>query len=346
MRKEAPIAICGFGWGRKLRLYRDYLEVHGQYYALANLTSIRPIYQRAWGISSVRLELQFGKKRFSLRGIAMEENAHKVIEYLTALDICIDQPASVPLQQTSGWSRTREHKLQFQTPLPSLAFQDENTEAIFEECSSLPLNDLCLTQIAEASTAKVEASPNWQRFRQEQRVRRERRLYIERSIRENGFDVEKLAQQLQEEALPIVSVPMRLLSGERAHYSTEVTLCAEPVGEAIRYTYPAKDYGTLILTNKRLLYIGRKSQIVLDYTRLLHVARLRGAIAFHAEHWYKREIFEVHRPLECTMYLECILQQFYRARQFQTFANAYIAEDGYREDEIETTALPMLSCNP
>src|SRR5205807_1768923 len=113
-------------------------------------------------------------------------------------------------------------------------------------------------------------APNWQRFRQEQRDHRQKRLRVERSLREHGFDVEKLARLLKEEVLPTVSVPVRLLPGESAHYSTEATLCGEPVGETIRYTYPAKDHGTLILTNKRMIYIGRKSQIVLDYTRLLH----------------------------------------------------------------------------
>ena len=105
-------------------------------------------------------------------------------------------------------------------------------------------------------------------------------------------------------------VPIHLLAGEHAHYSTDATLCGEPSSSAIGYTYPAKEHGTLILTNKRLVYIGRKSQIVLDYGRLLHVSRLRGAIAFQAEHWYKREIFEVPRSLECTMLLDHILERF------------------------------------
>ena len=151
---------------------------------------------------------------------------------------------------------------------------------------------------AQAPTEKVEAL-TWQRSRQDQRERKRRRLHAERSVREHGFDVEKLAERLKEETLPQVAVPVRLLPGERAHYSTDATLCGEPLGGTIRYTYPAKDHGTLILTNKRLVYIGRKNQIVLDYARLFHISRLRGAIAFQAEHWYKREIFEVRRSLEC-----------------------------------------------
>jgi hypothetical protein len=66
----------------------------------------------------------------------------------------------------------------------------------------------------------------------------------------------------------------------------------------------------MILTSERMIYIGRRSQIVLSYARLLHVSRLRGAIAFMADHWSRREIFELQRPLEATMYLEYILQRF------------------------------------
>ncbi len=61
-----------------------------------------------------------------------------------------------------------------------------------------------------------------------------------------------------------------------------------------------------------MIYLGRQCQIVLSYERLLHVSRLRGAVAFLAEHWTRREIFEVRRPLECTMYLQCILQRYQR----------------------------------
>jgi hypothetical protein len=64
-----------------------------------------------------------------------------------------------------------------------------------------------------------------------------------------------------------------------------------------------------------MLYLGRRRQIILDYHSLLHVSRLRGAIAFQAEHWLQRAIFEVERPLECAMYLECILQHFQQASE-------------------------------
>lgn len=115
-------------------------------------------------------------------------------------------------------------------------------------------------------------------------------------------------QYAQVDTMPIVVVPVRLARGEGAHYSTQATLCGEHIQETSRYTYPAQDHGLLILTGRRIIYIGRKSQIVLDYARLLHVSRLRGAIAFEAEHWQKRVIFAVPRPEECATCVETMLR--------------------------------------
>ncbi|MGH2493882.1 MAG: hypothetical protein ACRDIV_04175 [Ktedonobacteraceae bacterium] len=113
-------------------------------------------------------------------------------------------------------------------------------------------------------------------------------------------------QFAQVDTLPLITVPVRLARGEGAHYSTQATLCGERIQDTSRYTYPAQDHGLLILTGKRIIYIGRKSQLVLGYARLLHVSRLRGAVAFEAEHWQKRVIFEVPRPEECATCVETI----------------------------------------
>ena len=340
MRREPPIAVCAYGWRQELRLYANALTIGGTDYALRDLTHIRPVYQHVMGIASVRLELCFGRRKLTLRGIADVEEARKVVAYLTSHYLGFAQPVQsaqlaqtyTGLSATKGWSRTRERALQ-ETSAPGTP-QPAQEIALSEQLDTFDLSplpalsgslsqsrqpdmkDFCLQTFAQAPTAKV-AAPNWQRFRQEQRERRQRRLHVERSLREHGFDVEQLAQRLKEEALPEVRVPIRLLMGEAAHYSTDATLCDEPISGAMRYTYPAKEHGTLILTNKRLVYIGRKSQIVLDYGRLLHVSRLRGAIAFQAEHWYKREIFEVPRSLECIMFLEHILAQYQQTQRFQ-----------------------------
>ena len=329
MRREPPIAVCAYGWGQELRLYAHTLIIGNKDYPLRDLTHIRPYYQQVMGVASVRLELRFGRQKVTLRGIADVEAAQKIIEYLTTHYLGIAQETPTPpgaeTGVSKGWSRTRERPSQV-TVTPVLA-ESASESGQTNELEQLDLSslmqtsqpvsaDFCLQTFAQAPTAKV-AAQNWQRFRQEQRERRQHRLHVERSLREHGFDVAQLAQRLKEEALPVVCVPIRLLAGETAHYSTDATLCDEPVSGAIRYTYPAKEHGTLILTNKRLVYIGRKSQIVLDYGRLLHVSRLRGAIAFQAEHWYKREIFEVPRSLECVMLLEHILTQYQQSQDLR-----------------------------
>lgn len=147
-------------------------------------------------------------------------------------------------------------------------------------------------------------------LRKEQRERRLKRLQIERSLRDHGFDVAGLARRLYEEPLPNVLVPIRLLPGEHAHYSSEATLCEDPLAGSAHQRYVARDQGSLIFTNKRIIYLGRKSQLVISYARLFHVSTLPGALAFLAEHWSKREVFEIPRPLEGKMYLEAILKLY------------------------------------
>ncbi|HVB73547.1 MAG TPA: hypothetical protein VNE38_08325 [Ktedonobacteraceae bacterium] len=114
------------------------------------------------------------------------------------------------------------------------------------------------------------------------------------------------------DTLPIVAVPVRLGRGEQAYYSTRATLCGERIQETSRYTYPAQDHGLLIVTDRRIIYIGRKSQLILDYARLLHVSHLRGAVAFEADHWQKRVIFEVSRPEDCASCIDAMLSTLKR----------------------------------
>jgi hypothetical protein len=112
----------------------------------------------------------------------------------------------------------------------------------------------------------------------------------------------------QAEVLPVVNVPVRLGDGECAYYSSRATRCGELIRETLRSTFPAQDHGLLILTDRRLLFIGRKSQLVLDYVHLRHISRLEGALAFEADHWQKRAIFTMPQPDLCAARLEAILQ--------------------------------------
>ncbi len=363
MRKEPPIAECAFSWGKVFRLYDDYLDVNGTHYALSKLTCMQPIYQHALGVSSVRLVLLFGNKKVVLRGIVAIAEANKVIDYLTShyLDSLRSpgaadedtscslprehitaeneeitqkikfesrsasepQPASEAIAEPEQWPQESERRDEREVHTEATSVLKGDAQVEVQEYDLHHAQNMYLQERAQATTAKVE-TPNWQRFRQDQRARRQQRLHVARSLRENGFDVEKLTYQLKEDALVEIIVPLRLLPGEQAYYSTDATLCGEPIGNALRYTYPARDHGTLILTSKRLIYIGRKSQIILDYARLAHISRLRGAIALQAEHWYRREIFEVRRSLECIMYLESILRRFQREQEFEAITNRYV----------------------
>ena len=209
MDSGQAIAVCAFGWGKEFRLYHDYLCIEGKHHRLCELTQVQSTFRTVLGISSACLELQFGRKKLVLRGIAAIDDARNIAAYLTS----------------------------------------------------------------------------W-------------------------------CQNMDTYTLPVVPVPICLVPGEQAHYSANATLCGERLQEtfhtvsptsAVSPTYPAQDHGLLIVTNKRIMYVGRKSQIVLDYTHLLHVSRLRGAIAFEADHWQKRVIFTLSHPEECAAYIEAIL---------------------------------------
>lgn len=330
MRKEPPLVSCAFGWGKVCHLYQDYLDLNGKHYALAELKDIRPIYRQVMGVSSARLEMVFGRKKVVLRGIVALEDLWKIVEYLSAECSSRSDLESTDCDQISDSEQTNETASESGewnsqgddkgVPLPYYGKNTPSTVgAIPSSQDRHPVGtseELTQSDLATVTTQPVEI-PGWLRMLQEQHERRQKRMRVERSLREHGFDVEKLSQRLQLEPLPCVQVPVRLLPGEDAHYRTDATLCGERIGEAKHYVYPALDYGLLILTNLRLIYIGRKSQLVLDYTRLLHVSRLPGALAFEADHWRKRVIFELSRPLECVMYLECILQRFTQNEQFQ-----------------------------
>lgn len=335
MRNELLIAECAFGWGQMFQLYQYYLDVDGTRYPLSELTHISHTYHRVLGITSARIELRFGKKKVMLRGIAAIEDAQRAITYLTSHYL------GFPQTNGTNWNSNGDEENSFLNKAQERPFPlPPETQVELEEYSPITTEDMLLQEHTQASTAKVEA-PRWRRWREEQHERRQERLHAERMLREHGFDVAELAQRLKEEPLPAVAVPVRLLTDEQAHYTTDATLCGEPMGGTIRYIYPAKDQGRLILTNRRLIYMGRKSQLVLDYARLLHISRLRGALAFQAEHWQKREIFEVRRPLECAMYLERILEQFHQEQQLQAITGDYTWKN--TGDEVNTMPLSQHS---
>lgn len=326
MRKEKPVVECAYGWGQVFRLYHDRLEVNGIRYPLNKLAHVRTVYQRVLGIDSMRLELRFGKKRLLLRGIADMDQGKRAVNYLNACYLGLHS-SQVDADVQGHWQASSEQIAHN----PAATAEGMQSEAAKPDESSDLAAGAKDAQPPEKkiSTAKVAAA-SWGRFRSEQREQRERRVHIERMLREYGFDVEQLAERLKEDVLPEIAVPLRLLPGEHAHYQADAALCDELEGGPLGSTYPARDHGLLIMTNKRMLFLGRKSQILLDYARLTNITRLRGAMALEARHWYRREIFEVQRPLECTMYLEA-LRERWRSNaalrpQFRTITGSFFDE--------------------
>jgi hypothetical protein len=139
-------------------------------------------------------------------------------------------------------------------------------------------------------------------------------LQTEREIRFYGFDAAALAKRLRDEPLVRIEVSIVLDDGECAHYRTEAQLFdAEKQAKS-----KAKDQGTLILTNHRMIYLGQKRHILLGYEQILQVEHVKGALVLSAEYWTRKQSFGMQHPLECAMYLERILQCFQ-----QTFSSAY-----------------------
>jgi hypothetical protein len=104
--------------------------------------------------------------------------------------------------------------------------------------------------------------------------------------------------------LPIIHVPVRLQPGECAHYSIGASLCSDRISGSDRAPYPPLDHGLMILTNRRIFYIGKKSQLILAYTHLWYVSLLHSAIALHIEQQFRRIIIEVEHPHEWASRIE------------------------------------------
>jgi hypothetical protein len=322
-----PIIECVYGWGQVLRLYDDHLDIGGTSYALMDLVAAHPMYYRVMGVSSARLDLCFKQKKVIVRGIAATETVQRVASYLNTF-CCLQTPVSeVPVigsarvDQSQWYVDVTKEKRQTDEVL-----QVRTTQQASRVTDGIEYNRQT-DEYHQGERSKVASLrlPHWQLIGQEQRQRRIKRVQAERVRREHGFDVEQLALRLQSETLPQVYVPTHLLADECAHYYTNATLCEEPLPGVKQPVYRVKDQGMLIFTDRRMIYIGRRRQFVLDYRRLLHVSRLQGAIAIMSENWAQRELFEMRFPLECTMYLDAILLR-YRKEPWHVRTNARVRQ--------------------
>lgn len=303
-----PLVTCSYGWKRTFALYQDRIDVDGTVYALDDLVHVRSVYRTVLNIPSVRLELRFRKQDVVLRGIAAIEDVKRVVEYLDTY--CADAKR---VTSRLRWSRKR-HAVTPEQPLRTTSI----TEAIEAMPESLLASAIKHEDSEESHDRCIQAlpaeTPVWLQDLEQHVIytRRQRSTQMNRSLRKYGFDVQELANNAGSETLPSVSVPLRLLPHEQAHYCTNATLCSETPLSSQRFTYTTADHGKLILTNKRIVYLGRGGQLVLDYAQLTHVTRLHNAIVFSADSWSVRHMFEVQRPLECAMHLDSILRQFQR----------------------------------
>lgn len=276
MQIEQPLVVCAFGWGKEFRLYKETLYVGNRAYRLARLSAVQLKTQRTLGVTSACLELCFGREKVVLRGIAAVEDARKAAEYLV----------SWCGEGVEARRSTRD------TTMGLKQLQSLQAQQAPQVLQTLPTHDFHVLSTRPVDTPPVYPLDD-----------------VPHTGLKRGWRHELRTEHLaQAEILPVVSVPVRLGAGECAYYSSRATRCGELIRETLRSTFPALDHGLLILTDRRLLFIGRKSQLVLDYVHLRHITRLEGALAFDADHWQKRAIFTIPQPDLCAARLEAILQ--------------------------------------
>lgn len=327
---QKPLATCAYGWGRTLKLYQEYLDVDGMLYALHDLMQMRARYRRTMNISSVRLELQFRERVVTLRGICANKAAELVVSHLKRY--CPGATIVLPTMKEQRKQAEKERKRGENT----MHYQEKQDDQL--RYSEQERSERESALLAETPAWLLELAQDMQRM-QARKAQRTQLLHN----KEDDLDPnrEQLAQHLQADTLPslTIPVPLRLAPGEQIRYSIDATLCGELLSdgsETPNYTYPPKDQGMLMLTNRRLIYMGRRGQRVLGYARILRISRLRGAIAlltnvtdengfplkdginsqgsasaFHASQRTHQEVFQMSRPLECALYLDHLLRQFY-----------------------------------
>lgn len=330
MTTYTPIVECRYGWGRVLRLYRNGLDVQGIFYALSELEQVYPTYHHVLGVPSARIELQFKRCRVVIPGIADVPLAQKIVEYITrwnavtlaigtdAVRSALAPDACKHLTGLESLSCGSDYLWDYDANvMPTTANVISATSVPALSPTGLPLRALVPAVQSPMLVDVVSVEP-WPAMPDSERVHRLKRLQAERELRVYGFDVQALSQHLHDGPLPLVLTPLHLFAGETAHYCIEAHLCAEPAPSQVRRR--VKDRGKLILTNKRLIYLGHKRQIILAYEKFLQISHLFGAIAIYIEDVPLRQFFEMRRPLECSMYLKRLLKDFYQSQDSQILA--------------------------
>jgi hypothetical protein len=344
MSNEEAVLSCTFGWGKICRLYDDSIEIGDKTYNLKDLTFIQPSYRTIFGISSARLVLSFGLDRLVLRGIADLNTAHLMVSHLQPY--CSTAPhaahkrsrtkgaRSLARAQAKAWERT--NKLPAILDIPEFDASPDTPqrarmttgELVFDEAPptgelisldavpKAPVEDTSLTpgetleafaQLANNLSTYASPLPTalWQ---PPHTPRFQPPLHSVHLIPpDQKFDSNSIpVPVVKSSVLPIIHVPVRLQHGECAHYSIGATLCSDRISNATRATYPLLDQGLLVLTNRRVLYIGKRCQFTLAYTHLWYVSLLHTAIALHIEGQFRRIIIELEHPHEWASRIELL----------------------------------------
>lgn len=340
MSNERALLDCTFGWGKTCHLYTDSIEIAGKSYNLEDLTAIRPTYRTILGVPSARLELYFGLQRLVLRGIADQETARLMVAHMQPY--CAAEPHAVHARSRTGKARSvaREQARRWErsTKLPAIPVSLAESASAGDASESLKLSSrsedvpsaLSFDEFApssaeneafgsasslsdnaeQASDVPLPGQDDVWRLADSRPLHTPRFQPPLRSIHlvppgQKLQDIHSLPiPAVKSSVLPVIHVPVRLQPGECAHYSIGASLCSDRISGSDRAPYPPLDHGLLILTNRRIFYIGKRSQLVLAYTHLWYVSLLHNAIALHIEQQFRRIIIELEHPQEWASRIE------------------------------------------
>lgn len=293
---------CTYGWGQKARLYQDHLEANGIVYPLSDLMYMEPVYLHLMGISSIRIKLFFKHKMVVLRGLTYSKPVQEMLAYLTRL---IGSPTVLSLAFSSDMYALEETS------------EYNGMTAGYEVTKSL--KQLHLSDSSADDPLDPTGTDLLEGYGQ----------LILPEIIYLPEDIESYSAY----HLPCIDLPLRLLPGEIAHYRTTATLCDEP-DDAISpenseqcspIKYRMKDWGTFILTSSRILYLGRKRHMLLDYGQIMHISCWYDIVVLTVKDFQKRQLFEMRHPLECRLYLEALLDRYWATHKTKPWDTSSIS---------------------
>lgn len=340
MSNEQALLNCTFGWGKTCRLYLDSIEIAGKSYNLNDLTAIHPSYRNVFGVPSARLELSFGMQRLTLRGIPDPNVARLMVSHLQThcsesntvhTHSRFSQARNLARAQARAWQRsnkmpaipdsTKEFSFSRGTSdsLKYASTSQSAFEPVFDEAAqdsgAAPqgrpsATDTSLTPgetleaFAQLANDLTTISPDSRSLPTPRYQPPLHSVHLVTPGRKTLDTCSMPVPALKSSVLPIIHVPVRLQPGECAHYSIGASLCSDRTSGSERAPYPPLDHGLLILTNRRLFYIGKRSQLILAYTHLWYVSLLHTAIALHIEGQFRRIIIELEHPHEWASRIE------------------------------------------